>query len=178
MNFGKFFTRHTGTTPGAFRGSLGGVPATWAAAEADQVTELVYIAAFALDPGTSMRGWMGGDLPPTWIHSPDGLAVKAGDAEESSFSGVDPVLAAEAVKRLNWHGLRAFTEKLGARPGNVPLTYVVVTEDPARHPAVQEQWAVRGAHSLRVPSGHSPLSHPDEIATVLADAVARATTDA
>ncbi|MFJ4536791.1 alpha/beta fold hydrolase [Streptomyces tibetensis] len=159
--------------------SYGGVPATWVAAEADQVVELVCIAAFALDPGTSMMEWMGGDFPPTWHRSPDGLAVKAGDAEESIFSGVAPALTAEAVKRLNWQGMRAFTEKLGAAPADVPRTYVVATEDPALPPPVQEQWASRAAHSLRIPSGHSPhLSHPDEVADVLAEAVARAATGA
>lgn len=155
--------------------SYGGVPATWAAAEEDRVAELVYIAAFALDAGTSMMEWMGGGFPPTWIHSADGLAVKAGDVEESIFSGVDPVLTAEAVKRLNWQGMRAFTETLGAAPIDVPLTYVVATEDPALPPAVQEQWAARAAHSLRVPSGHSPhLSHAEDVAALLAEAVARA----
>ncbi|MFD5539716.1 alpha/beta fold hydrolase [Streptomyces sp. NPDC127079] len=158
--------------------SYGGVPATWAAAEADRVAELVYLAAFALEPGSSMLEWMGGDFPPTWIHSPDGLAVKAEDAEQSIFSGVDPALTAEAVQRLNWQGRRAFTEKLGAAPTTVPLTYVVATEDPALPPAVQEQWAARAAHTLRVPSGHSPhLSHADQVADALAAAVARATTE-
>ncbi|MFJ1806900.1 MULTISPECIES: alpha/beta fold hydrolase [unclassified Streptomyces] len=157
--------------------SYGGVPATWAAAEADQVAELVHLAAFALEAGTSMTEWMGGDFPSTWIHSPDGLAVRAGDAEESIYSGVDPALTAEAVKRLNWQGMRAFTEKLGAAPTRVPLTYVVATEDPSLPPAVQEQWAARATHSVRVPSGHSPhLSHTDEVADVLAAAVARAAT--
>ncbi|MFC9132049.1 alpha/beta fold hydrolase [Streptomyces sp. NPDC057099] len=155
--------------------SYGGVPATWVAAEAGQVTGLVYIAAFALEAGTSMLEWMGGAFPPAWMRSPDDLAVKAGDAEESIFSGVDPTLTAEAVKRLNWQGMRAFTEKLGAVPSDVPLTYVVATEDPALPPAVQEQWAARAAHSVRVPSGHSPhLSHADEVADALAEAVARA----
>jgi pimeloyl-ACP methyl ester carboxylesterase len=70
--------------------SYGGVPATWAAAEESRVAELVWMAAFALEAGTSMMEWMGGDFPPAWIHSPDGLAVKAGDAEESVFSGVAP----------------------------------------------------------------------------------------
>jgi alpha-beta hydrolase superfamily lysophospholipase len=69
--------------------SYGGVPATWAAEES-RVAELVWMAAFALEAGTSMMEWMGGDFPPAWIHSPDGLAVKAGDAQESVFSGVDP----------------------------------------------------------------------------------------
>ncbi|MER5375807.1 alpha/beta hydrolase [Streptomyces sp. NPDC002553] len=156
--------------------SYGGVPATWAAAEAEaQVAELVYLAAFALEAGTSMTEWMGGDFPPTWIRSPDGLAVKAGDAEESIFSGVDPALTAQAVERLNWQGVRAFTEKLGAAPTGVPVSYVVATEDRALPPAVQEGWAARAAHVLRVPSGHSPhLSHADDVAGFLAEAVARA----
>ncbi|MGW2835677.1 alpha/beta fold hydrolase [Streptomyces sp. NPDC001286] len=157
--------------------SYGGVPATWAAAGAERVAELVFLAAFALEPGTSMMEWMGGGFPPTWIHSPDGRAVKAGDAEQSIFSGVDQVLTAEAVQRLNWQGLRAFTEKLAAAPTDVPLTYVVATEDPALPPAVQEQWAAHCACSVRVPSEHSPhLSHADEVAAVLAEAVTRAAT--
>lgn len=155
--------------------SYGGVPATWAAAQEDRVAELVYMAAFALEPGVSMMEWMGGDFPPTWNHSPDGLAVKAGDAEQSIFSGVDPVLTAEALRRLNWQGMRAFTEKLGAAPTDVPSTYVVATEDLALPPAVQEQWAAEAAHSVRVPSGHSPhLSHADDVADLLVEAVARA----
>ncbi|MCX4759716.1 alpha/beta hydrolase [Streptomyces sp. NBC_01275] len=140
--------------------SYGGVPATWAAADAGQVTELVYIAAFVLVPGVSMMKWMGGDFPPTWIHSSDGLAVKAGDARESIFSGVDPQLAGEAVERLDWQGMGAFTQTLGAAPTGLPLTYIVATEDPALPPAVQEEWAAQAARSVRIPSGHSPhLSH-------------------
>ncbi|MBZ3902034.1 alpha/beta hydrolase [Streptomyces scabiei] len=154
--------------------SYGGVPATWAAAATDRVVGLVLIAAFALDPGTSMTEWMGGDFPPTWTRSPDGLAVRVGDPAESVFSGVDPALTAEAVARLNWQGTRAFTEKLGAAPTDVPVTYVVATEDRALPPSVQEQWAARAAHRVRVPSGHSPhLSHPGRVAAVLAEAVAR-----
>ncbi len=104
-------------------------------------------------------------------------AVRAGDAEQSIFSGVDPVVIAEAVKRLNWQGMRAFTEEPAAAPADVPLAYVVATEDPALPPAVQEQWAAHCAHRLRVPSGHSPhLSHTDEVAAFLAEAVARAAT--
>lgn len=92
--------------------SYGGVPATWAAAVSDQVAELVYIAAFVLEPGTSMLDWMGGEFPPEWIHSADRLAVKAGDPARSIFSGVDPGLTAEAVKRLNWQGLGAFDQPI------------------------------------------------------------------
>jgi pimeloyl-ACP methyl ester carboxylesterase len=154
--------------------SYGGVPATWAAAEEPAVAELVYLAAFVLPSGTSMLDRMGGGFPPDWTHSPDGRAVKAGDPEQSIFSGVDPALAAEAVKRLNWQGLAAFTQPLGATPAGVGTTYVVATEDLALPPAVQEEWAGHTNYRIRVPSGHSPhLSHPDEVTAILADACAR-----
>lgn len=154
--------------------SYGGVPATWAAAVTEQVRELVHLAAFVLEEGTSMMEWMGGAFPPGWTRSPDGLAVKAGDAAETIFSDVDPDVTAEAVAGLNWQGLRAFTDPLGAAPIDVPLTYVVATEDRALAPEVQERWAARAAHVARIASGHSPhLSHPDEVATVLTEAAGR-----
>lgn len=154
--------------------SYGGVPATWAAAETP-VAHLVYIAAFALQPGVSMMQWMGGDFPPNWHRSPDGLAVKVGDPEQSIFSGVDPELTAQAVKRLNWEGMGAFTQQLAAAPVNTPTTYLVATADLALPPAVQEQWAANATHAARIPSGHSPhLSHPQQVADVLADAASRA----
>lgn len=154
--------------------SYGGVPATWAAAQAP-VAQLVYIAAFALPAGTSMLEWMGGQFPPDWAHSPDGLAVKLTDPEQAIFSGVEPALTAEAVKRLNWHGLGAFTQKLPTAGADAEVTYLVATEDPALPPEVQEQWAADAARIARIPSGHSPhLSHPDQVADILSDAVARA----
>ncbi len=151
--------------------SYGGVPATWAAAEAP-VAHLVYIAAFALRPGNSMMEWMGGDFPPNWHRSPDGLAVKVDDPEQSIFSVVDPDLTPEAVKRLNWQGIGAFTQKLAAAPTSTPTTYLVATQDRALPPAVQERWAAAATHTARIPSGHSPhLSHPAQLADVLARVV-------
>jgi hypothetical protein len=122
--------------------------------------------------------WMGGDFPPTWNHSPDGLAVKAGDAEQSIFSGVDPALTAEAVKRLNWQGMRAFTEKVAA-------------DADRRSPDLRRGHrgsgtAARGTGtvccacrpqcscSLRALPA---LSHTDEVADVLAKAVPRASSN-
>ena len=153
--------------------SYGGVPATWAAAETP-VGHLVYSAAFALRPGVSMMEWMGGAFPPNWHRSPDGLAVKVGDPEQSIFSGVDPAVTAQAVKRLNWEGMGAFTQTLAAAPVNTPTTYIVATKDPALPPAVQERWAADASHVARIPSGHSPhLSHPQQVADILAEVAAR-----
>ncbi|GGM89077.1 hypothetical protein GCM10011609_27380 [Lentzea pudingi] len=41
------------------------------------------------------------------------------DPEESIFRELDPVLTAAAVEGLNWQGLGAFTEELGAAPSGV-----------------------------------------------------------
>jgi pimeloyl-ACP methyl ester carboxylesterase len=71
--------------------------------------------------------------------------------------------------------LGSFTQRLGAVPTGVDTTYVVATEDPALPPSVQEEWAAHADYRIRIPSGHSPhLSHPGEVAAVLADASARA----
>lgn len=149
--------------------SYGGVPATWAAATEPAVRGLVMIAAFALPVGSAMLDGMGGDFPPSWIRSPDGRAVRVGDAKESIFSGVDPGLAAEAVARLNWQGVGAFTQRLGAVPdGSVTTTYLVATEDRALPPHVQEEWASRADRRFAVASGHSPhLSHPEQVADAI-----------
>ncbi|WP_046733261.1 alpha/beta fold hydrolase [Streptomyces humi] len=56
-------------------------------------------------------------------------------------------------------------------------SYVVATEDPALPPAIQWQWAARPGRTVGIPSGHSPhLSHADDVARVLAGAVARTRT--
>lgn len=154
--------------------SYGGVPAT-AAATDSRVGALVYLAAFSLPAGASMMQWMGGGFPPDWVHSVDGLAVKAGHPESTIFSDVDPALTAEAVARLNWQGVGSFTGVLEARPGDeTEITYVVATADAALPPEVQEQWAAEAAVRIAVASGHSPhLSHPVEVAAAIEGAVDR-----
>jgi len=150
--------------------SYGGVPASWAAAaEPSHVSGIVYLAAFVLDAGTSMMQWMGGAFPLNWTRSPDRLAVKAGDPEQSIFSGVDPILTEEAVSRLNWQGIRAFTDELAQTPPRgLHSSYIVATEDQALPPEVQRAWADAASERFDLPSGHSPhLSHPDEVARII-----------
>lgn len=154
--------------------SYGGLPASWAAALApDDVTDLIYVAAFALEKGSSMMGWMGGSFPSGWTESADGLAVRVDDPASSIYSGVDPDLTAAAVARLNWQGIRSFTDVLGVQPSDaLRRTYVVASEDPALPPAVQREWALRMDASIEVASGHSPhLSHPTEVAELIRSAI-------
>lgn len=153
--------------------SYGAVPSTWAAAESDAVVGLALIAGFSLPEGSSLQEFLGGEFPPHWRQSTDGLAFKVGDPEESIFSGVDEALTTEAVGRLNWQGIGAFTEALGARPGDdVKTAYIVTTEDRSLPLEAQEQWAAEADLSVRVASGHSPhLSHPAEVADAIAQLV-------
>lgn len=155
--------------------SYGGVPATWAAAETVKVTEIIYAAAFLLEPGHSVLKWLGGAFPDTWEFSSDGRGVKFGDVKNGIFSGVDPILVTEALKRLNWESVQALSQPLRAAPTETRATYLIATEDRALPVAAQEVMAVRTTRTVRIASGHTPqLSHPDEVVAVVVDAVARA----
>jgi pimeloyl-ACP methyl ester carboxylesterase len=62
--------------------------------------------------------------------------------------------------------------------GTIPSTYVVCTEDRAIPPEYEEQWATeRATAKIEVPFDHAPgLSHPTELANILADIIAEAAT--
>jgi pimeloyl-ACP methyl ester carboxylesterase len=155
--------------------SYGGVPATWVAGETAKVTEIVYMAAFLLEPGHSILDWLGGAFPDTWEFSSDGRALKFGDVESGLLNGVDPALATEVVKRLYWVSVESFSQPLPTTPTETKATYIITTQDRALPPAAQETMALRTTRTVRVASGHYPhLSHPDEVVAVLVDAVARA----
>jgi pimeloyl-ACP methyl ester carboxylesterase len=155
--------------------SYGGVPATWVAGETAKVTEIVYMAAFLLEPGHSILDWLGGAFPDTWEFSSDGRAMKFADVENSLLNGVDPALATEVVKQLYWVSVQAFRQPLPTTPIETEATYIITTQDRALPPAAQEAMAARTTRTVRVASGHYPhLARPDEVVAVLADAVARA----
>lgn len=155
--------------------SYGGAPASAAAAaEAERVGEIVYLAAFALDAGSSMLGFMGGELPAGYERSADGNAAKLADPSPV-FSGVDEATVATALEHQNWQGLRSFSESVDAVPDVSAIgTYVIATADQALPPEVQRTWAAGMARHVELDSGHSPhLSHPREVAAVIHDAVSR-----
>ena len=55
-----------------------------------------------------------------------------------------------------------------------PSTYVVCSEDRCIDPSAQRQWAARSTHLIERPYDHSPgVSHPDDIADLLAEIAAR-----
>jgi pimeloyl-ACP methyl ester carboxylesterase len=57
---------------------------------------------------------------------------------------------------------------------DIPSTYVVCTEDKAIQPSFQRAWAAQATNTIERPYDHSPaVSHPDAVATLLAD-IARA----
>ncbi|GHO90179.1 hypothetical protein KSF_002270 [Reticulibacter mediterranei] len=157
--------------------SYGGVPATWVAGETAKVIEIVYMAAFLLEPGRSILDWLGGAFPDTWEFSSDGRAMKFGDVENNLLNGVDPALATEVIKQLSWVSVQAFHQPLPTTPTETKATYIITTQDRALPPPAQEAMAARTTRTVRVASGHYPhLACPDEVVAVLAGAVARAGT--
>lgn len=145
--------------------SYGGVP-TSQGATADNVTTIVYVAAFALDAGESLLAAVGGEAPSWWNVA--GPLVTAGTEQEPPvslfFHDVDPVVAADAVARLRPQSRLAFEEPLTrAAWHDKPSTFIIAEQDAIVPPSAQEALAARaGSRVVRMDTSHSPfLSQPE-----------------
>jgi pimeloyl-ACP methyl ester carboxylesterase len=147
--------------------SYGGVPATEAAADAPGVTQLVYLAAFLVEQGESVRTAAG--APPL----PADLATVAPpeDSRTAFYADVPAAEADRALARLGTQSARSFNDEL-TRPAwkSMPTAYVVCEQDQVLPPDFQERMAARASTVHRMPTGHSPfLSRPAELADLLDD---------
>lgn len=142
--------------------------------DAPNVAGLVYIAAFALNEGSSIQDLLAGGPPPSleslrpdakgylWF-DPDGF-VKFFAAD------VDPVQArvlAAAQKPVN---SVSFATKAGVQAwASLPSWYLVATDDQIIPPDGQRAMAgLIGATVVEVPSSHVPfISHPDEVTSLI-----------
>ncbi|HWN36192.1 MAG TPA: alpha/beta fold hydrolase [Pseudonocardia sp.] len=161
--------------------SYGGAVITAAGAH-DQVRHLVYLAAFQLDDGETVRTALAElALPPTRL----GEAMRF--SADGTEIGLDPVLAAAflygdaapadaeaAVARLrtsNREILRGVPAEIAWH--RVPSTYVVCAEDLAINPDLQRAMAARAGHRLDWPGGHSPAcTRPKAVADLVASLAA------
>lgn len=153
--------------------SYGGAPATEACAHADNVAHLIYLAAFQLDVGESVRTSMGAspDLPiPDAGYSPP---MHGADL----YSDVDPDIATRATRRLRLQSdpSRAQTvTQAGWR--TVGSSYVICDLDAAVPPERQRQFAARADATYHLPTGHSPFySAPEKLADLLGEIVSNTT---
>lgn len=171
---------HVAALAGAARGpvvlcghSYGGVVVTQAAARADAVAHVVYVAAVVPDAGESMADLLG----PGPTASTEGLEVRDdGTTLLTGWAAPDWDYPAEALARMARHDRRPFAAGGRATPvtaagwREVPSTYVVAERD-ASIPAVrQREMAARCERVVALDSGHMVIhEHPEALAELLAD---------
>jgi pimeloyl-ACP methyl ester carboxylesterase len=157
--------------------SYGGTVISGATADAPNVRHLVYVAAMMPTAGERFQQTTAAARTPEFargarmlddgrmaIDTEVGAACAFSQATEEdrdvwrrhnrpmSF-GRDPSVS---LDRVGW--------------GEVPSTYVVCTEDRALQVSAERSWAKNATSVLERPWDHSPgVSHPDEVADLLAD---------
>jgi pimeloyl-ACP methyl ester carboxylesterase len=160
--------------------SYGGQIMTALGTDAPNVAGLVYIAAFGLDEGESLRALMAGPPTPALAHldvDEQGYAWCPEDDFIHHFaSGVDPVKAKVLFAVQQPGAVAAFAEQMGVPAWkSLPTWYLVAAEDQAVSPDAERQMAKRmGATTVEVASGHLPMiSHPADVVN-LVETAARA----
>ncbi|KUO21511.1 hypothetical protein AQJ91_09320 [Streptomyces dysideae] len=145
--------------------SYGGVPVSQAAAEAGNVSRIVYLAALQLDVGESLFGFAGTPLPP----EPRSFEPVPNDPITMFYGGVPRSEAEEAAKRLVPQSTKSFWDVLTqAAWHTVPSTYIVCEDDQALPAQAQQVLAERSNEVRRIAGDHSPfLSKPVELAALL-----------
>ncbi len=136
--------------------------------------ELVYLAAYLLDPGETVGG-LGRGAPRTALADAmriggDGTATLDPERTPAAlYNGCAEADVAAALERIEPQALACFTaepERFAWR--EVPSTYVVCTDDQAVHPDSQRQMAARATRTEEWDCGHSPmLCRPDLVVDLL-----------
>ena len=153
-------------TPAVLVGhSYGGAVITEAAGRHPDVAHLLYLTAFALEPGESVMSLLA-SLPQARVAL--GLAIVA-DADGGStidptkataafYGECSPSAAAAAVARLCPQQLVTMTDAVTASPRvSIPSTYVRCLRDEAVHISHQDVLAARCGTTLTLDTDHSPF---------------------
>ena len=156
--------------------SYGGMLITDAAAGHGNVRHLVYVTSVIPERGETMADFGAGREPGPWMdpYPEDGtMGLKAELAPDAFMHDCDEETVTGALERLTRQPLAVFGQ--GARAmawREKPSTYVVCAEDRATPPEAQREYARRADRVVELPTGHHPmLSHPAELARVIAEAV-------
>jgi pimeloyl-ACP methyl ester carboxylesterase len=146
--------------------SYGGVPVSQAAAEAGNVSHIVYLAALQLDVDESLLGFVGAPVPP----EPRAFQPVPDDPIGMFYGDLPRAEAEEAAKRLVPQSTKSFWDVLTkAAWHTVPSTYIICEDDQALPAQAQQVLAERSGAVHRIAGDHSPfLSKPAKLAALLA----------
>jgi pimeloyl-ACP methyl ester carboxylesterase len=143
------------------------------------VRRLVYLCAFALDPGEDLTTAAAGeqlassDIADAFRFSEDATMVhlEPDGARTAFYLDCDPAEADAALARLRPMAFACFTTPVTKSPRrDRESTYVVCTEDRAIHPELQHALAARCTTSVEWPTSHSPfVSRPELVVDLLAE---------
>jgi pimeloyl-ACP methyl ester carboxylesterase len=159
--------------------SYGGAVITQAASRSANVGRLVYIAAFALDDGESVNGFLRAAprhsvelaqiMRPDTDHGVTTLDPSA--AGPLLYPGVSSDQQAAMVARLSPQSFSSMTTAITGSPRSaIPSTYVVCNRDRAVHPEHQRIMAARCTNTIELDSDHSPfIDDPAGVAALLRD---------
>jgi pimeloyl-ACP methyl ester carboxylesterase len=140
------------------------------------IHHLVYVAAFALDDGESLRAFTA-SVPrrdvalnrAVSIHDDGTIRVEADGARPALYADADELVVAAALARLDPQALATFEQPVaGDAARRVPSTYVECTHDEAVHIDHQRLMSARCTNAVTLDADHSPfLTMPDRLADVL-----------
>ena len=160
--------------------SYGGQIMTALGDEAPNVVGLVYIAAFALDEGETLRALMSGGPPtPALAHmftDSRGFGwLREDDFVDHFAADVDPTWARVMYAIQQALAVSAFEDVMGVPAWkSLPSSYLVAQNDEAISPDLERLFAHRmRAKTVEVPTSHvAMVTHPAEVAELIEKAAA------
>ncbi|HTD49332.1 MAG TPA: alpha/beta hydrolase [Acidimicrobiia bacterium] len=163
--------------------SYGGQIITALGDDAPSVAALVYVATFALEKGESLGALLSqGPVPPALVHQfvdDNGFVWLSEDDFTHHFAAdVEPTKAKVMFAVQQPLAASTFNDVMDTPAWrSLPTWYLVATDDQAIPPDAQRLFAQRmGATSTEVAASHvAMVSHPEEVADLIAEAATSAT---
>lgn len=156
--------------------SYGGAVISQAAAHSDRIGHLMFIAAFALEAGESVNGFLRSaprhkvELANIMVPTDEGVTTL--DLEHAGallYPGSSKVVQRACAERLGPQPNATMTQEVGGAPASaIESTYVLCNQDRAVHPEHQRIMAARCSSVIEIDSDHSPfVDEPATIASII-----------
>ncbi len=160
--------------------SYGGAVISQAAAHSDRIAHLMFIAAFALEAGESVNGFLRSaprhkvELANIMVPTDEGAtALDPEHAGALLYPGSSLVVQRANAKRLGPQPNATMTQEVDGAPASaIQSTYVLCNQDRAVHPEHQRIMAARCSSVIEIDSDHSPfVDEPATIASIIQEVV-------